>query len=151
MTSIDLFTEGNLPLPYNSITAGFLKLYIKKICSFLKLKNIIITLIICDNEYIHNINKKYRKKNRPTDVISFPYRESPFPDIKQKTELLGDIYLSLEKALENSGIYKVSLKDETKRLLVHGVLHLIGYDHEKSKREAKIMTMKEAEILDCIS
>ncbi len=149
--SIDLFTEGNILLPYEGITTKNLKSYLRRICNHLKLKNVVITIIICDNKFIHKINKEFRKKNRPTDVIAFSYRENPFPDTGQKTELLGEIYISLEKASENSCIYGVSLMDEIKRLLVHGVLHLIGYDHERSGRDAKIMAVKETEILNIIS
>jgi probable rRNA maturation factor len=149
--SIDLFSEGNIRLPYKGITSRIIHSYLKKICDSLNLKNTVITIIVCDNIYIHKINKNFRKKNKPTDVISFSYRENPFPDTKQKMEQLGDIYISLEKALENSIAYEASPADELKRLLIHGVLHLIGYDHEKSWKDAKIMTAKEAEIANAIS
>lgn len=144
---IDFFTEGNISLPYKGITTRKLSIYLKKICKTLKLKNISIAIIICDNDYIKKINKKYRKKNKSTDVIAFSYRENPFPAVKLDSEPLGDLYISLEKAAENAMTYNVGLIEEVKRLLVHGVLHLIGYDHEKSGKDEKIMQKKEEEIL----
>jgi probable rRNA maturation factor len=148
--SINHFVEGKIKLPYKGVTSKTILSYLRKICSFLELKNIAITIIICDNTYIHKINKDFRKKNKPTDVISFSYRENPFPDTNQKMEQLGDIYISIEKALENSIEYKASLNDELKRLLIHGVLHLIGYDHEKSRKDAKIMAAKELKITNSV-
>ena len=140
---IDLYTEGNVSFPYKNIPGKFFISNTKKICGILKLKNTSLTLIICDNSYIEQINKEYRKKNKPTDVISFSYREIPFPQIDLKYEPLGDIYISIEKAVENAVSYETILEDEIIRLLIHGILHLIGYDHEKSTEEKKTMTEKE--------
>jgi probable rRNA maturation factor len=81
-------------------------------------------------------------------VISFAYRDDLFPGINGEIEELGDIYISLEKASEQSLDYEVSLKDELKRLLVHGILHLIGYDHEISDKEDKRMRDMEDKIFN---
>ncbi len=147
---IEIFREGKISLPFEDITLKSLKLYLKKICKHLCLKDVTITLIVTDNDYIRKLNCKYREKDYPTDVISFSYRETPFPNEYIKNEPLGDIYLSLEKAFMQSKEYKVSLQDEVNRLLVHGVLHLLGYDHELSKEEEKRMREKEEEILQAI-
>jgi probable rRNA maturation factor len=143
---IDLFIEGNIPLPYEGISLKKIKSFAKKICLYLKLKNITLTIIICDNNYIRKINKDYRKKNKPTDVISFAYRENPFPDINFGLETLGDLYISLEKASANAKTYGASLPEEVRRLIAHGILHLIGYDHERSRKDKKIMQEKEEEL-----
>lgn len=143
---IDLFTEGNVHLPVEGITLKKIKSVAEKTCSHLKLKDIILTIIICDNDYIQKINKDYRKKNKPTDVISFACRENPFPDITQVPELLGDIYISIEKASENAKAYGSILPEEMRRLVAHGILHLIGYDHEKSRKDKRIMEEKEEEL-----
>jgi probable rRNA maturation factor len=156
---IDLFTEGNISLPYEGISLKKIKSFTKKICLYLKLKDISITIVICDNIYIQKINKDYRKKNKPTDVISFAYRENPFPDITSVgannysplQEILGDLYISLEKALENAKNYGVSFPEEIRRLIAHGILHLIGYDHERSRKDKKIMQEKEEEIFNYFS
>ena len=74
----------------------------------------------------------------PTDIIAFSYRENPFPKIDSKSEPLGDIYISLEKASENARIYEIAFENEVKRLIIHGVLHLTGYDHDNSNEEKKM-------------
>lgn len=151
---IDIFCEGDITLPYYDLTRKYLKIIIKKTCKYLDLKNEYISLILTDNNYIQELNNNYRKKNYPTDVISFPYKEDQdikFPGEKKLKEPLGDIYLSLEKALTQSEEYDVTFNNEVKRLIVHGILHLIGYDHELSEYEDKKMRQKEEEILKLVS
>ncbi len=146
---IDLFTEGKISLPRlrnKDLSFKTIKSYAAGICSYLELGNIAITIIICDNSYIRKINRVYRKKDKSTDVIAFAYRENPFPKIKRGQETLGDIYISLEKASENAEGYGSGLSEELRRLIAHGILHLIGYDHEKSKKDKKMMEKKEEEI-----
>ncbi len=145
--AIDVFTEG-ITLPFHGATRGKIKKWMQRICSALSLGDPLITCILTGNEYITGINKKYRRKNRPTDVISFAYREDPIPSLNGQKMPLGDIYLSLEKAYDQAAEYGVTFDEELKRLLVHGILHLTGYDHERSKKDASIMKNKEEEILN---
>jgi probable rRNA maturation factor len=152
---IEVFTE-DIELPWRGIDEMWLSALGGKICGALALRNAVISLIMTNDEYIKEINKKYRKKNAPTDVISFAYMEDmededPFPHGETETEELGDIYISLERAAEQSFEYGVSLKDEVKRLLIHGILHLTGYDHEKSEEEGGIMRAKEDELFEIMS
>ncbi len=148
---IDIFCEGDIVLPFKGITKKKIKKDLTNISKYLDLNDEeYITLILTDNNYIHDINSRFRKKDRPTDVISFVYNEDnemPFPDESDEKQPLGDIYLSLEKAYTQSREYKVTFHDEIRRLIVHGVLHLIGYDHELSDNEAKRMRKKEEEVL----
>lgn len=103
-------------------------------------------IILVDNKRIHEINKEYRNIDRPTDVISFALE-----DVKDFTyndfRLLGDIYISLPKAKEQAEIYGHSFLRELSFLAVHGILHLLGYDHIK-KEEEKIMFQRQEEILN---
>ena len=147
---INIFTEGNISFPFEGLEEKDFKLHLLKICKHLEIKNTSITLIFTDNQYIQKINSEYRKKDNPTDVISFSYRYPPFPDIGLEHEILGDIYLSLEMASQHARDYIVEFEDEVKRLLVHGVLHLIGYDHEQSKKDEQQMREKEDETLGVI-
>ena len=110
----------------------------------------IIGVTLVDNEFIHNLNKQYRKIDRPTDVISFAFldginnKESLF---KSKEEVdLGEIYISYEKAKEQAESYGHSLERELRFLFVHGLLHLLGYDH-MTKEDEKIMFALQEEIL----
>ena len=103
-------------------------------------------VIIVDNEYIHKLNKEYRGIDRPTDVISFALEDSE--DIKYEDfRLLGDIYISIDKAKEQAEEYGHSFKREICFLAVHGLLHLLGYDHME-KQEEKIMFSKQELILN---
>jgi len=148
MKNIGIFTEGNISLPYNKIGKKFFTALAEKAFNIIDIDNISVNIILTDNKFIQSINKKYRKKNSPTDVISFAYRDDPFPNTESNIEELGDIYLSLEKASEQSLDYGVSLKDELKRLLIHGILHLLGYDHDLSDEEDKKMTDMEDKIFN---
>lgn len=121
------------------------------IANHLGLQGTGISLIFTDNGFIREINRKYRGKDRPTDVISFAYRENPFPDVNSGHEDLGDIYLSLEQASLQAEKFSVSLSQEILRLMIHGILHLIGHDHEKSKSRAAEMTKAETEIFAVIT
>lgn len=97
-----------------------------------------VSVLVTGNAGIKELNRKYRNIDRPTDVLSFPMDD----DV-----LLGDIVISLEKAASQARDFKVSLDEETSRLLVHGLLHLLGYDHVKGGRQAKKMRGKEEELL----
>lgn len=111
-----------------------------------KVKNANFNIIIVDNDYIHKLNKEYRGIDRPTDVISFALEDEKdlvYDDFR----LLGDIYISIDKAKEQAIEYEHSLKREICFLSVHGLLHLLGYDHME-KEDEKIMFKKQDEILN---
>ena len=150
MKAIEVFTE-EIEFPWKDIDENWLIKIGESICEKLFLSNVTISLIMTSNEYIKNVNRDYRKKDTPTDVISFAYREEPFPQGDEEIEELGDIYISLERALEQSVEYEVTLKEEVKRLLIHGILHLIGYDHETSPKDEETMRAKEDELFESVS
>lgn len=107
----------------------------------------IVSVSIVDNRYIHKINKKYRHIDRPTDVISFAFLDSE--NNYEKTlfspgpVVLGDIYISLEKAKEQAEEYGHSLHRELSFLFVHGLLHLLGYDHMNEEDEKEMFQLQE--------
>ena len=109
-----------------------------------------ISVTIVDNEYIHEINRTYRHKDAPTDVISFaflddnPNRDNLFHS--GKMVVLGEIYISYQKAEEQALAYGHGLERELKFLFVHGLLHLLGYDH-MNEEEEKVMFSLQEEIL----
>lgn len=113
--------------------------------NYLKLDNIMFNVIIVDNEEIHRINKEYRNIDRPTDVISFALEDDD-TFIKIDKRVLGDIYISIDKAIEQSKEYGHSLLRELCFLTIHGILHLLGYDH-MNKEEEKIMFDLQERIL----
>ncbi len=150
MRSIEIFTEGNITLPYKDLTEELFFSITDKTFIKTETDNISVNLILTDDEYITSINSEYRGKEKPTDVISFAYRDDPFPIIDNPMEELGDIYISLETASKQAVEYEVTLAEEIKRLIIHGVLHLLGYDHEKSAEDEKKMNSLEEDIFNAI-
>lgn len=86
-------------------------------------------LVLTDDAYIHGLNRQYRGKDRPTDVLSFPLDTSGAPQ-GEVDEIGGEIYISLERAQAQAQEQGVALIEEVGRLWVHGLLHLAGYDHD---------------------
>lgn len=112
-----------------------------------KLENIFFNLIIVDNNYIHDLNKNYRNIDRETDVITFALEDENSIILPSSERILGDIYISLDKAKTQAKDYRHSLLRELSFLAVHGFYHLLGYDH-MTKEEEKIMFQKQEEVLD---
>ena len=107
------------------------------------LKDIYFNVILVDNPTIHDLNKEYRNIDRETDVISFALLDENY---SSKT-VLGDIYISVDKAIEQSRDYGHTLIRELCFLSIHGLLHLLGYDHME-KEDEKIMFEKQELILN---
>jgi probable rRNA maturation factor len=97
-----------------------------------------INYIFCDDEYLHKINVEYLNHDTLTDIISFDYTMG--------NEISGDIFVSVERVLDNSKDYNTVFEDELKRVLVHGVLHYCGYK-DKSVADEALMRIKEDEKL----
>ena len=110
----------------------------------------VVSVSFIDNEEIHKINKEYRKIDRPTDVISFAFLDNEDRSKEYASGMpviLGDIYISLDKASEQAKEYGHSMKRELCFLFVHGLLHLLGYDHMK-KEDEEIMFPLQDKILE---
>lgn len=123
-----------------------IKNVLEKAIEIEEVEDVFFNVILVDNEYIHELNKNYRNIDRITDVISFAledYKDMPNEDIR----ILGDIYISVEKAHSQATEYGHSFKREICFLSVHGFLHLLGYDH-MIKAEEKIMFGRQELILN---
>ena len=96
---------------------------------------------------MREINKKYRGKNRVTDILSFPESKVLLQKFKigpaQKIQGLGEIIICLREVKKNAKKFSSSFEKELNKVLIHGILHLLGYDHEKSEIEARRMEEKE--------
>jgi probable rRNA maturation factor len=149
MIKIEIFSEG-VRLPYRNVGKKKISYIARTAAGLLKLENVQITVIITNDSYIKAINKQYRKKNSPTDVLSFSNRDRPFPPVSVACEEMGDIYISIERAASQAEEYRTAFIDEVRRLLVHGILHLAGYDHERSKEDEAAMARKEEELCGAI-
>lgn len=130
----------------NKIDIEELSNYIKYVVGELKIDNAIFNIIFIDNEEIRKINKEYRNVDRETDVISFALEDN-MDVVYDDFRLLGDIYISYEKALEQAEIYNHSVKREVFFLATHGILHLLGYDHMEENDE-KVMFDLQNKLLD---
>lgn len=102
-----------------------------------------VSLVLCDDAFIHPLNRDHRNKDRPTDVLAFAQREGEFAFLDD--HLLGDVIISLETAQRQADERGHSLLTELEILLVHGTLHLLGYDHIVDD-EAEVMEAEEARV-----
>lgn len=146
MIELDFINQG--PKKYDAFEEVFKDLA-EKVFQHLALKdNYLVDVNVVDNMFIHQINKDYRGVDRPTDVISFAFLddESEKTLVGQQQISLGTILISYEKAQEQAKEYGHSLKREMSFLLVHGLLHLLGYDH-MSEKDEKIMFQLQDKIL----
>jgi probable rRNA maturation factor len=101
---------------------------------------------------IRRLNREYREQDRATDVLAFPIREAIFPQGQgPATNMLGDVVISLPTAVRQAREVGRSIDVELATLLIHGVLHLCGYDHERSPREAARMSRRERNVFQMIS
>jgi probable rRNA maturation factor len=114
----------------------------------LKDKNVEIGLNLVEESRIRELNRKYRNKNEVTDVLSFPLEETRLK--KYDILPLGDIFICLEIAQRQADEMDIPLNQELARLVVHGLLHLLGYDHEISFTDEKKMIDLQEEILQTI-
>ena len=111
-----------------------------------KLENTSFNIIIVDNDYIHELNKNYRNIDRETDVITFALEDDDSIVLPEDVRILGDIYISIDKARSQAEEYGHSFLREICFLAVHGFYHLLGYDHMNPEDE-KIMFGKQEEVL----
>ncbi len=104
-----------------------------------------ISLSFVNDKIIQDLNNQYRNKNKPTDVLSFCLQEGDFGDINP--DILGDIVISVDTAKTNALKGNISFDQEINFLIIHGLLHLLGYDHENTTPdEARKMRKKEKEL-----
>lgn len=142
MNKVEFFNETDEEI----VELKELKKLIKFALKHEDLKNVEFNVIFVDNARIKELNKQYRNIDKPTDVISFALEDYKM-DNYGKIRLLGDIYISIEKAKEQSIEYGHSYLRELSFLMIHGFLHLLGYDHMKEEDE-KIMFEKQEMILN---
>ena len=126
------------------------KFFINKIVKFLpkkfkfEKKNIFLTLLLSNNTNIKKLNYKFRKKNKPTDILSFPLNIN-----SKKETYLGDIIISYQFVNKPKGSSNLEFKKKLIKLFIHGFLHLLGYDHKKNK-DYKKMNEEELKIFNLI-
>tara|TARA_B100000787_G_scaffold124251_1_gene93614 strand:+ start:25 stop:486 length:462 start_codon:yes stop_codon:yes gene_type:complete len=148
MISIDVVSECNLwskklkkpDVFFNSLMQAFPKKY-----KFIK-KKLCLTILLSNNKNIKKLNKKFRNKNKATDVLSFPFEKKI--NIK-KSPYIGDIIISFEFMNKPKALSTLEFKNKVTKIFIHGFLHLLGYDHIKLK-DFKMMSIQEEKIYQTI-
>lgn len=129
---------------------GFNYDYLKKVIDYaLKLENVnkaIFSIIFVNDEIMHKMNKDYRGVDNTTDVLSFAYEDNE--SLKLENRILGEIFISIPKMEEQAKNYGHSKKRELAFLVVHGLLHLLGYDHTLGKKEEEEMFSRQELVLN---
>ena len=113
----------------------------------LDLHNAELSILLCDDLTIRKLNRRYRKKNKATDVLAFPMQEGPGP--ASHPGLLGDVVISLPTATRQAAQHDRPIIQEVTFLLAHGLLHLLGYDHG-NKREEREMKARTEDLLAAV-
>ena len=142
MNKVEIFNEYKEEVKEIDEIKKFIDFAIK----YQKLDKLEFNIIFVDNDYIHEMNKTYRGVDRPTDVISFALEDDYKVDTGEY-RMLGDIYISIDKAKSQAEEYGHSFLRELAFLSIHGLLHLLGYDHMKEEDE-KVMFGLQEEILN---
>ena len=142
MINVDVVSENNLwnkkikdiNFFFKSLVAFFPKKY-----RFIN-KKVSLTILLSNNRKIKRLNKKFRKKNKPTDILSFPTKEK---FNKKKQSYLGDIIISYEFMNEPKRLNNLEFKNNVIKIFIHGFLHLLGHDHTKLKNFKKMILEEE--------
>ncbi|GHT48916.1 endoribonuclease YbeY [Spirochaetia bacterium] len=138
MNNIDICTfDVNEPTQINVSS------FMQKVLHALSIDNWNVSVVFCTNSFIANLNKTYRQKDEPTDVLSFCQQDSN--DFKSQCKQIeaGDIIISLEYLAANAATFKVSETEELQRLLIHGLLHLKGMDHITNDPSEEMLVLNE--------
>jgi len=115
-----------------------------KVLEELQLDNWELSIVFCTNQFIRELNNRFREKNEVTDVLSFSQSEGePFPYFPNPSKTVGDVVISLDMVETNRLNTGETWDSELKRLLIHGILHLAGYDHENSDEEGEMMDLQD--------
>lgn len=107
-----------------------------------------LSIALIGDAEMHALNRDWRGKDRPTDVLAFALREGE--DAALHPDVLGDVVISLDTAARQAAARGHAVADEVRVLLAHGILHLLGYDHERSPAEARRMFAKQRALLRAI-
>ena len=108
-----------------------------------------LSILLVDDPQIEQLNRKYLNREGPTNVIAFPMREGSFGDLNP--QLLGDVVISTDTAASEAVVADIPTETRITELLIHGILHLFGYDHENDEQEACRMEQKSSELISVVS
>ena len=106
-----------------------------------------LSILLVDDAQIQDLNRGHLGRDKPTNVLAFSMREGEFSTIHP--QLLGDLVISVETARRQSNRFGLNKMEMITLLMVHGILHLVGYEHERTRKGAREMTIKQKELFHC--
>jgi len=134
-----------VPLP---VWTKIMKDFAIKVMDELKKNNWELSILLCDDKTITDLNKQFRGKNEATDVLSFNLGET-IKEGRKSVFIAGDIVISLDTLKENSQYFKISQDEELRRLIIHGILHIDGMEHKTNDKSEPMLVLQE-NILDML-
>jgi probable rRNA maturation factor len=129
--------EVPLPVPKKAICA-----FAERVLDAINAENWHITIVFCSDTFIHLLNREYRKKDEPTDVLSFTTGE-----MRRGVFYAGDIVISVETLEQNAREFSVEKEEELRRIIIHGILHLSGMDHTTNNYEREAMLVLQEKLI----
>jgi probable rRNA maturation factor len=138
MNRVDVSAEG-VALPD---WAGKAEEFTVAVCDKLCCDDWDVSVLFCSDAFIKDLNRRYRNRDEPTDVLSFPLGGT-VTEGGQRRYASGDIVISLETLSANSKAFNVGEDEELRRLLIHGILHLKGFDHATNEPEEEMLRLQE--------
>lgn len=139
LPKVEICTSEDVSLPFSEEDCLN---FLNKALIRLDFNNWQLSVMFCNNEFIRDLNHKFRNKDEATDVLSFENGET-FDDDGEERFLAGDIVISLEFLQKNAEEFKVGINEELKRLLIHGILHLSGMDHATNGEDEEMLIRQE--------
>ena len=115
----------------------------------LELSKAELSILFVDDARIQELNRQYLHRDKPTNVIAFPMREGEFSVLNP--QLLGDLVISVETARRQSPRFGLNQMETVILLMIHGILHLVGYEHEGTRKGAREMALRQKELLRLVT
>lgn len=140
MNTVEISVEGVEPPEWMAAAESFAK----AVLSELGKEGWELSVLLCGDEFIRALNSQYRDRDAPTDVLSFEQGEWYQPGVGNRRFLAGDIVISLETLGRNCLDLGIPQNEELKRLVLHGILHLAGYDHDESDSRGEMLDFQES-------
>ncbi|PIE97914.1 MAG: rRNA maturation RNase YbeY [Treponema sp.] len=138
--SVSIADDAEPPEQFN---IAEIERFLDKVLFDLNYENWELSVVFCNDEFIRNLNKQYRNIDAPTDVLSFEQGDRYIDENDEVIFIAGDIVISFESLYFNVKEFSVNLNEELKRLLIHGVLHLGGMDHEDNSPDQEMLQKQE--------
>jgi probable rRNA maturation factor len=139
MTTIDIQWIDMEPKPWEAAVARFSR----KVLRSLGRSGWTISVVFCNDVYMTELNARFRGKEEPTDILSFSQMEGESPDSPPSSGCAGDIVISVESLRSNAAEFGISENEELKRLIVHGILHLTGMNHDTNEIGEPMIELQE--------